>query len=151
MQQLEQFFHTAHAFCHWAESSVSLPEREAATAIKLLSQLCAQVHDIPELFDEEDAPPLPHEAWQLIYKRFAALPFNYYSTYCEPHDLDDPVPAIGDLADDLADIWRDLKGGIALYTAGNHAAAAWEWRESFNIHWGRHATGALNALQCWRS
>jgi len=151
MQQLDAFFHTATAFCQWAEGSPALPDDEADTALRLLSQLYAQAHELPPLFDEEDAPELPHEEWLVIYRRFGAMPFNYYAAYSEPHDTADPSPGIGDLADDLADIWRDLKGGLALYQKGNLAAAAWEWRDSFNIHWGRHAAGALYALQCWRS
>jgi hypothetical protein len=151
MQRLEVFYRTATEFCQWAECTPAGPDEEVATAVRLLSQLYAQALELPSLFDEEDAPGLPHEEWVAIYKRFGALPFNYYATYSVPHDTQDPAPGIGDLADDLADIWRDLKGGLALYAQGNHAAAAWEWRDSFNIHWARHAAGALYALQCWRS
>ena len=151
MQQLEDFADTATAFCAWAESVAIVPEEEADTAIKMLSKLLALVHELPELFNEEDAPGLTHEEWLAVYKRFGELPFNYYASYSEPHDTNDPSPGIGDVADDLADTWRDLKGGLALYQKGNYAAAAWEWRESFTSHWGRHAAGALYALQCWRS
>jgi hypothetical protein len=151
MQQLETFFHTASEFCHWAEGSPASAEDEANTAIRLLSKLIAQVHELPPLFDEEDAPDLPHQEWQVIYRRFGVLPFNYYAMNSDPHDMADPSPGTGDLADDLADIWRNLKGGLALYQNENHAAAAWEWKNSFDTHWGRHATSALYALQCWRS
>ena len=151
MQQLEAFFQTVTAFCQWAEGSPTTPDDEANTALRLLAKLCAQVQELPPLFDEEDPPELPHEEWVVIYKRFGALPFNYYSVYFEPNDTTDPSPGTGDIADDLADIWRDLKGGLALYQKGNHKSAAWEWQNSFNTHWGRHATSALYALQCWRS
>ncbi|MFC4728403.1 DUF5063 domain-containing protein [Coralloluteibacterium thermophilus] len=152
MQQLDDFFDAATAFCAWAESAPGVPDDEVDTAIKMLSKLLALVHELPELFDEEDAPELTHEEWQVVHKRFLdMLPFNYYASYSEPHDTNDPSPGIGDVADDLADIWRDLKGGLALYHKGNDAAAAWEWRDSFSIHWGRDATSALYALQCWRS
>jgi hypothetical protein len=56
-----------------------------------------------------------------------------------------------DLADDLADIWRDVKSGLLLYRSENPAAASWEWRFHFKAHWGRHATGAMHALQAWFS
>lgn len=151
MHQLEAFFDAAAAFCAWAESAPAVPEGELDTAIKMLSKLLALVHELPETFDEEEAPGTPHEEWLAIYKRFGALPFNYYASYSDPHLMEAPSPGTGDVADDLADTWRDLKGGLALYRKGSYAAAAWEWRESFNIHWGRHAAGALYALQCWRS
>jgi hypothetical protein len=151
MHRLEAFFDTATAYCAWAESAPGAAEEELETAIRMLSKLLALVHEIPETFDEEDAPVLSQEEWLAIYKRFGALPFNYYASYADPNHLEDPSPVTGDVADDLADTWRDLKGGLALYLNGNYAAAAWEWRESFNTHWGRHAAGALYALQCWRS
>jgi hypothetical protein len=151
MERLEAFFGTASEFCRWAEVRPATPDDEVATALSLLSRLYAQALELPPLFDEEDAPKVSHEEWLVIYKRFGSLPFNYYAEYSEPHCTEDPSPGMGDLADDLADIWRDLKGGLALYNKGNHAAAAWERRESFNIHWARHAAGALYALQCWRS
>ena len=52
-------------------------------------------------------------------------------------------------ADDLADIYRDLKEGLELYEAGHVAEALWEWSQSFNTHWGRHASSALHALQAY--
>lgn len=151
MERLEAFFHTAAEFCRWAEGDPAAPDEEVATALRLLSGLYAQALELPTLFDEADAPGLPHEEWLAIYKRFGSLPFNHYAAYSAPYDTEDPCPGIGDIADDLADIWRDLRGGLALYEKGNRAAAAWEWRDSFNIHWGRHAAGALHAFQCWRS
>jgi len=151
MQQLDAFFHTSTAFCQWAEGSPALADDEAETALRLLSKLYAQALELPPLFDEEDAPDRSHDEWLAVHRRFAAMPFNFYAAYSEPHDAADPYPGIGDLADDLADIWRDLKRGLALYQKGNLAAAAWGWRNSFDTHWGRHAAGALYALQCWRS
>ncbi|WP_078757722.1 DUF5063 domain-containing protein [Novilysobacter spongiicola] len=151
MKQIDAFRDTATAFCKWAESAPVAPADDVDTAIKMLSKLLALVHELPELFDEEDTPGATHEEWLTVYKRFGSLPFNYYASYSEPHDTADPSPGTGDMADDLADTWRDLKGGLALYQKGNYAAAVWEWRESFSVHWGRHASGALHALQCWRS
>ena len=69
---------------------------------------------------------------------------------------DDGIPAvppedheIGDLADDVADIYRDLSAGLALVDAGHALEAQWELRFSFLTHWGRHASGAIRALHCW--
>ena len=81
MQQLEAFFDTASAFCTWAESVPAAPEDEADTAIRMLSKLLALVHELPDLFDEEDAPGSTHEEWVAVYKRFGTLPFNYYASY----------------------------------------------------------------------
>ncbi len=151
MKQLESFFDAATAFCIWAESEPAAPVDEVDTAIKLLSKLLSEIHELPKLFDEEVAPELSHEEWLAVYKRFGSLPFNYYASYSEPHNAENPIPGIGDVADDLADIWRDLKSGVLLYRKGNYEAAVWEWRESFRIHWARHAAEALYVFLSWRS
>lgn len=86
----------------------------------------------------------------IIFRRFGALPFNYYATLCDPREICNSEVTMGDLADDLADIWRDLKRGLGLYEMGRHTAAAWDWRYSFRSHWARHATSALEALYRWQ-
>ena len=84
------------------------------------------------------------------YRRFGALPLNYYSVV-------DPlvVPAgdsmTGDLADDLADIWRDLKSGCLVQERGDLDQAIAEWRWSYCTHRGAHAAAAQFVLQSWMS
>jgi hypothetical protein len=56
------------------------------------------------------------------------------------------------LADDIADIYRDLKEGLVLME--NNAAlqnALWEWRFGFDSHWGHHAMSALKTIHDIRS
>jgi hypothetical protein len=53
------------------------------------------------------------------------------------------------VADDLADIYRDIKNGLWLHENRHSTEAIWEWKHSFNTHWGRHAVGALHALHCY--
>jgi hypothetical protein len=57
------------------------------------------------------------------------------------------MPVVASLADDIADIYRDLKKGFALLDAGgSRDRAVWEWRHGFEHHWGRHAAHALYAV-----
>ncbi len=56
---------------------------------------------------------------------------------------------VGDLADDLADVWSDLKSGLRYYEKGRIEDAAHEWRANFDIHWGEHAADAIAVLQEW--
>jgi|AntDryMetagUQ889_1029465.scaffolds.fasta_scaffold07066_2 hypothetical protein len=59
----------------------------------------------------------------------------------------DPEVMAGDLSDDLADIWRDLKAGLrGLDEGGPEMSIRWEWRWGFYNHWGPHATSALTVL-----
>ncbi len=58
-------------------------------------------------------------------------------------------PAVaGSLDDDVLDVYRDLHRGLDLWdSAAPRAAAIWEWRFSFDMHWGDHAVDAIRALQ----
>ena len=54
------------------------------------------------------------------------------------------------LADDLADIYRDVKNGLVAEQAGAAARpndVLWTWRFAFESHWATHAADALRALQ----
>jgi Domain of unknown function (DUF5063) len=57
------------------------------------------------------------------------------------------TPVMGSLADDAADIYRDLRGGLSLIDVdGGLDNAVWEWQFGFEYHWGVHAASALYAL-----
>jgi len=150
VETVARFAASARAYCAWVEGAAGTVTAEMASARRHLARLYAQALDLPQVeCGDVDAPHLSHEAWQRVFRRFAALPLNYYWT-CDPLVLEPAAaPTMGDLADDLADIWRDLKGGLALFDAGHVQAAAWEWREHFQIHWGRHAASALYVIECW--
>ena len=148
---IERFADTVRRFCRWAESEPQDPISEARTARRLLAELYLQAIDLPEVSSDADAPEIVQEQYQSVFKRFGALPFNYYSECFNPLAIPAEQPVTADLADDLADIWRDLKRGLALYEDGAIEAAVWEWRFHFSAHWGHHACGALYALQAWFS
>jgi Domain of unknown function (DUF5063) len=148
---IEQFADIARRFCRWAESEPQDPMSEARTARRLLAELYLQAIDLPKAPSDADAPEIAQEQYQSVFRRFGALPFNYYSECFNPIAIPAELPVTADLADDLADIWRDLKRGLALYESGSAEAAAWEWGFHFNAHWGHHACGALYALQTWFS
>jgi len=58
-------------------------------------------------------------------------------------------------SDDLADIYRALKMGLAYWekgTANALAQAAWEWRWNYEYHWSEHlffAMMTVNAILYW--
>jgi Domain of unknown function (DUF5063) len=51
----------------------------------------------------------------------------------------------GSLADDIADIYQDLREGLDLSQA-QAAEAIWTWRFHYYFHWGRHALDALRTI-----
>lgn len=94
-----------------------------------------------------DDPRIDDATWKSIFRRGAELPFSFYCLVLNQHEMDrDPEFGTGDLSDDLADIYRDLVGPLALYRTGDHASATWYWHWGFHNHWGEHATMAIHAL-----
>ena len=124
-----------------AKAIASVPLRLYAQALKLTEP------EDPD-YDIEGAGINDLE-WGIVLRRAGALPSTYYRSVSEPYDLDCEDFEIGDLADDVADIYRDLSEGLSLLAAGHHAEAQWEFVFSFRSHWGRHAADAIQALHCW--
>ena len=150
LRQVQQFADAAKAYCSWAESNSEEQSSQVPAALALLSSLYRLALALPEVFVEQDSPDIQDQEWKNVFVRFGSMPFNYYSQCSDPHEVLGEC-ATADLADDLADIWRDLKRGLLVFQAGNIEAACWQWRHSFWSHWGQHATGALYALHGWRS
>src|ERR1035437_2563042 len=84
------------------------------------------------------------ELYQRLGKKLSEV--NEYSFMFDPYDFDSR-PVTGSLADDAADIYRDIRRGLAVIGAGDSLEiAVWEWQTSFDHHWGRHAAHAIHAL-----
>lgn len=109
--------------------------------------------------DEEDLqePVLPQSSetdalsaeewmnrWRALGKHLGDRKF--YREMFDPYDPSETEPVVGDLADDLLDVYRDLRRGSRLWDRGHHDQAAWEWQFHFAVHWGEHATSAIRAL-----
>jgi hypothetical protein len=70
--------------------------------------------------------------------------FEIYWKVFDPYEQEPPVA--GSLSDDLLDVYRDVGEGLALWESGQDANAIWEWRFSFESHWGARAIDAMRAL-----
>jgi hypothetical protein len=149
--RIQRFATAAAEYCSWAEAQPSDAATEAAFARQSVANLYRLALDLPNRYCETAARDISHEDWKKVHARFASLPLGYYSACFDPLAMPAEEPVVGDLADDLADIWRDLRPGLALFEAGQFDAAAYHWRFNFDVHWARHAVGALYALQAWFS
>jgi hypothetical protein len=86
------------------------------------------------------------ERLRSAYSQVSNLPLTYYSEVFNSNVVPPEDPVIGDLADDIADIYRDLRRGLNLLDAGHTEQAVWEWVFHLKHHWGEHATSAIRAL-----
>jgi len=150
--ELDRFIAASRVFCDWCASKPLSEPDEARKALAHLTQIYLLALDLkhPKEMDYEiEGKASDGAGWQQVYQRAAALPFQYYGSIFDPQSVPPEDPVIGDLADDIADIHRDLSEGLSLYDQGHYPEAEWSLWFSFQSHWGRHATGAIRALHCW--
>ena len=91
---------------------------------------------------------LTHEQWRKVFDRLRAVlgGDDLYWTVV-PFGEDERAELTASLADDLADIYRDVKEGLDLAAAGaSDNEVLWQWRFNFWAHWGRHAVEALRTI-----
>jgi len=84
----------------------------------------------------------------VLAQRLRCMPFQYYTEpVADGFQMDlDGAQGLGDLCDDLRDIWVDMRRGLDEWRAGRPLEALLEWNLLFACHWGPHAVGALKAL-----
>ncbi|MCC6498567.1 MAG: DUF5063 domain-containing protein [Propionibacteriaceae bacterium] len=108
---------------------------------------------LPEVEPISDEPLPSTVSDQEWHRVFAGLcnwigESEYYSTNPSLRGEATQEVMTGSVADDLADIWRDLKDALEADRQG----VAWQdvvWQIRFDLqtHWGKHAVELLRALQ----
>jgi hypothetical protein len=149
---ISQFVASAKEFCAWVEG-VAGPN-EVFHATRLVSRLFADALMLPSVDGEnlpegDDEPEVPVTQKQAAAERFKAFPFQYYWEIFSPITEQPNEPVCGDIADDLSDIYLDIKAGLLAYDLNRQPQAVWHWRFTWGIHWGEHATSALRALHSY--
>lgn len=88
--------------------------------------------------------------WQRLYSLLKSKlgESHLYSSVFDPAKNKEANPA--SLADDVADIYRDLRESSLLNKARSIPPedSIFEWRLGFYSHWGKHAMDALATLHC---
>ncbi len=143
---IERFAEAARQYCAWAEGEFGAAQEEIRRARWLLAELHLAAIQLPDLGigKDKDATRISHEEWSRMFQKFGNLPLTTYWDVFNP--LEETEPIINNLADDLADIYQDVKAGLLLFQAQHFIDAAWDWRFNFQIHWGHHLVGAQRAI-----
>lgn len=143
---IEGFAEAARRYCAWAEGEFGDAREEVGHARRLLAELHLAAVKLPDLGIGKnlDATRISQEEWGRMFGKFGGLPLTSYWDVFNP--LEETEPILNSLADDLADIYRDVKAGLSLFEARHFTDAAWDWRFHFQIHWGQHLVGAQRAL-----
>lgn len=149
----DRFGDEARRFVEWADGTSDPTPLTAPVALRRVVAVYAAALSLPQPWTERvsirRADPIDVTAsLAAVRGRAAAIPLQHYSEIFSPHVPQDE-PVVGDLVDDLADIYRDLAVGLHLHDAGNIDDALWEWGFNFQAHWGEHASSAIRALHCY--
>lgn len=144
----DQFRRHAQRFVSLVERGAALPTRsfliEVATA---LAELCAMALTLPDVEPETRTKPDVEIAAPSVVETLKSR-LGHADRHWEvfdPTQKDEPVQ--GSLAEDIANIYGDLKQGLLLTAHGaSISEVLWHWRQAFITHWGMHATGAMRAI-----
>lgn len=102
-------------------------------------------------FDAGNEKFVTEDDWFRIHDSFRKQ-FGTANDYLEVFDekmKDSDVPVVASLAEDIADIYQDLKDFLLLYQTGTPEVmndAVWESRLNFENFWGQKLTNALRAI-----
>lgn len=145
-EELATFATTARGFCDWCEGAPD-PDAERSAAY-WLARLYADALHLPQVGPENDCgiPAPPADALDKAKAKLSPFWGWYYREVLDPAPELSDEPGMGDLGDDLMDIYRDIRAGLVLFDEGRVNDALWHWSFMHRNHWGQHATGALWAL-----
>ena len=150
---ISAFTAEARDYCAFVEDSPTsnswIFTQECLTRVLRLYQAALLLPELsPESADLLEG--IKHERWNTVRESIERrLSRDYYWVVFEPLEQDKPELVLGLLSDDLADIWRDLNPGITAIDSGRTTFVSnvvWNWRFSFETHWGQHAASAIYAL-----
>ena len=104
-----------------------------------------------EATDEEFDDDISHDEWSAMSDRLRReLGINdHYWKIHDPLRLEHDDPVAGSLSYVLANIWPDLRRGIARWADCSdemQKEIVWEWRFSFHQYWSHHVVDALRAI-----
>ena len=118
---VRDFAAAATAFCAWCAGPVGEPQAELRAAQRHLALLYALALRLDPDVGADDVTPdadgsrCDEERWRTVYRRAGVLPVGYYAEVLDVQRLIDPPTGIGDVGDDIADVYRDLEEGLGLY------------------------------------
>ena len=146
---MRPFHDIAADYCSWVERSAERPNL-AEWLPRILAELLHAAFSLPDDgLADAGAEDFQKRDYQQIRAELPSLPLQYYREVFDSLDLESAAePVVGDLYDDLADIYGDLSEGLFIHQHGSPTEAERYWSQSFRYHWGEHATGALRALYC---
>ena len=153
----ENYLSLARKYCYSCESAIKGDQQLFLSQIqglmlelyslgRLLPEINASEQDFDSMFERNDK-----EVQGIIADK---VPFSYYWQALEPFSVDEPPLGVGDLLDDLGDIYVDFKRAILLYDSkldGAQQEAYWKLKFDFDHHVADHTMNAMKAIHDYMS
>lgn len=144
METARIFYELARDYCCFIKEEIDVESIQRLIELLMKLYLCAI--KLPNVeYDSKTTCPKPK---QESIKFNTQIETTYWEIF-DPFIQDEPV--CGNLIDDLSDIYHDLQIGMMQYDQGRTQNAVWEWKFTFDSHWGNHAIDALRALNTLRT
>jgi hypothetical protein len=150
-----EFVAVANEYCKYAEHAPEIKGEELLTILQRLLPLlylkAAFLPDLTPVFDDGNEKFVAEQDWVKIHDGFKNQ-FGTANDYLEVFDErinDSEGPVVSSLAENMADIYQDLKDFLLLYQTGTHEVmndAVWECRMNFGNYWGQKLVNALRAV-----
>lgn len=150
-----EFVAVANEFCKYCEHAGEMKGNEILKIMqRLLPLLYLKASFLPVLepvFDDGNEKFVTESDWYRIHDTIKSK-LGSANDYLELQDENisgDDGPVAASIAEDLADIYQDLKNFILLYQTGTTEVmndAVWECRMNFESYWGAKLVNSLKAI-----
>lgn len=150
-----EFVAVANEYCKYAEHASEIKGDELLKILqRLLPLLYLKAAFLPEFtpyFEDGNEKFVTESDWTRIHDDFR-MKFGSANDYLEVFDEkinESEGPVVASLAENMADIYQDLKDFILLYQTGTVEVmndALWECRMNFENFWGQKLVNALRAI-----
>jgi hypothetical protein len=150
-----EFVAVANEYCKYAEHAAEIKGEELLKILqRLLPLLYLKASFLPEFkpwFEDGNEKFVMEADWIIVHDAFSKK-FGTANDYLEVFDdrmNESEGPVVASLAENMADIYQDLKDFILLYQTGTAEVmndALWECRNNFENYWGQKLVNALRAI-----
>ena len=158
--RVQLFIDAARSYVRLIEKRPQDVGRWCRSILRVLAELyaggVALLRETAEDLPDQDltAWELPHGEWRAVYHRLSAQLGDdaWYWMYFEPMktQVEKAAPVVGNLADDLADVYADVSTALRAWDAEHDAMTSRyiiQWiAGGLKAHWGSHAVDAIGIL-----
>ena len=142
---VQEYYELVKRYCSLVERLV-ITRDNIEELMLILLQLYEKAFHLPSL----EVKGISVESFEGVLPLKMDIPDFYWQVFNPFDEKNEDKLCCGMIFDDLNDIYRDLKEGIAEYEIGEIGDAVFDWKEGASGHWGDHAVSLIKALHWLR-